>query len=329
MVVFKRALAPLTLILILATISPADVVDRVVAIVNNDVITLSEVNQEGKALLQRVAENVSPSDLSEALKTTRQKIIEQLIEKKIMLQEAEKASISVSDEEADMAYQRIRERSRLTPEQFQKQLAAAGMNEAQYKENLKTQVLSSKLVNQEIRSKVIIPEDKIIDYYDTHYTERVGEGGYYLLQIGISWDENAPEGSTTPSTRETAKQKAEVIRDSAVQGEDFRDLAEKHSSLPSSVDGGDIGVFKGDDMSPEMLETISRTKPGEISTIIETSSGFQFFKVLSSQEGQIVTKVSYDSVKDEIHEILYQQEMEARYLEWLKEMKSRAYIKVL
>jgi len=78
-----------------------------------------------------------------------------------------------------------------------------------------------------------------------------------------------------------------------------------------------------------MLKTITKTKPGDISPIIETLSGYQFFKVLSSQEGQIITKVSYESVKDDIHETLYQEEMEARYTKWFKEIKNKAYIKIL
>jgi peptidyl-prolyl cis-trans isomerase SurA len=329
MILLKRVLAAFAFSLLLMTFSHADVVDRVVAIVNDDVITLSEVNEEGKALLQRVAETVPPSELTEALKQVRQKIIEKLIEKKIMLQEAEKAQVSVSDEDVKMAYQRIIEQNNMTPELFRKQLAAVGMDETQYMKNLHSQVLSSKLVNLEIRSKVIIPEDRIIDYYDTHYTERVGEGGYYILQIGITWDDKAPEESGIPTSREAASQKAEQIRNLAVEGKDFKELARKHSNLPSSVDGGDIGIVKAEDMSTGMLETITKTKAGGISPIIETSSGYQFFKVLSSQEGQIITKVSYESVKDEIFETLYQQEMETRYTNWLKQMKSKAYIKIL
>ena len=123
--------------------------------------------------------------------------------------------------------------------------------------------------------------------------------------------------------------KAERIRSLAVTGEDFRELAKKYSDLPSAADGGDIGVLNKDDMSAEMIEIISKTKPGEISSIIETSSGFQFFKVLSSQEGQIITKVPYESVKNDIYDILYQQEIEQRYEEGLQEKKSQSYIKIL
>lgn len=310
----------------LSQLSYGDTVDRVVAIVNDDVITLSEVNEEGKPLFQRVAEQAPASELPEALKQVRKTVVDQLIEKKIMLQEAEKANITVSGEEIDKALEHILERNNTTIKQFQDQLAGMGMTEEQYRKNLENQVLSSKLVNYEVRSKVIIPESKIIDYYDTHYTERVGKGGFYILQIGFIWDNNAPDRKTL---KEEAGKKAERIRSLAVTGQDFRELAWKYSDLPSATDGGDLGVVKRDDMPAIMLDTISDTQPGEISRIIETPSGYQFFKVLSSQEGEIITKVPYESVKDEIYDTLYQQEIKARFEDWLKRMKSRSYIKIL
>lgn len=323
------ALLTLSLYLTLAGSSLADVVDRVVAIVNDDVITLSEVNEEGKPLLQRVAENVPASELADALQQARKTIIEKLIEKKIMLQEATKAKISISDDEVQMALDRILEKNKTSIEQFREEMAKLGMTEAQYRENLKEQVLSSKLVNLEIRSKVIIPEDKIIDYYDTHYTERVEEGGYYLLQIGISLSGEGAASADKAVRKQEAKKKIEEIRGLALAGQDFKSLARKHSNLPSATDGGDIGVLRKDDMPAAMYEAIARTKTGELTEIIETDAGYQFFKVLSGQDGQIITKVPYESVKDEIYETLYQQEMEGRFAEWLKNKKSLAYIKIL
>lgn len=324
-----RALLIPVLFLLTAGASSADIVDRVVAVVNDEVITLSEVNEEGKAMLQRMAETAPPDELADALRQVRQTVIEKLIEKKIMLQEAAKANITVSDDEVDAAFKRILERNATTSDQFRNQLAQMGMTEAQFRENLRDQVLSSKLVNYEIRSKLIISEDRIIDYYDTHYTERVSEGGFYLLQIGISFAEE--EGGTADPAvrRQKALARAEEIRSRALAGDDFRELARKYSELPSAVDGGDIGVLNKEDMSPSMLEAIMRTKPGEITDIIETPSGVQFFKVLSSQEGQIITRVPFESVKDEIYDILYQQEVEAYFDEWLSRKKSQAYIKIL
>jgi peptidyl-prolyl cis-trans isomerase SurA len=329
MKIFIRTLLIQSLFAFMAGSSSADVVDRIVAVVNDDVITLSEVNEEGKALLQRVAENVSAAELADALQQVRQTIIEKLIEKKIMLQEAQKANISVSEEEVEAAFERILARNNTTPEQFRKQLAPVGMTEAQFRENLKDQVLSSKLVNYEIRSKLIISEDRIIDYYDTHYTERVGEGGYYVLQIGVSFEGDDSETGDMALLKQQARAKAEHIRSLAIAGEDFRALARQYSQLPSAVDGGDLGVLNKEDMSSSMLAVIMKAKPGDITDIIETPSGVQFFKVLSSQEGQIITKVPFESVKDEIYDTLYQQEVETYFEEWLKKKKSQAYIKIL
>ena len=305
-----------------ASRSGADVIDRVVAIVNDDVITLSEVNEEGKPLMQRVAETVPAAEMAEAMQRVRQTVVERLIEEKIMLQEAEKVEISVSEEELEMAYKKILEQNNTDIDHFRQQLAGMGMTEAAFKDNLRNRVLSSKLLSLEIRSKIIINEEQIIDYYDKHYTKRVGEDGYYILQIGIAGEGTGQDG-------ETAEKKAERIRSLAVAGEDFRELARKYSDLPSAADGGDIGVLNKDDMPGKMLEAISRTEPGGISEILKTSAGFQFFKLLSSQNGQIVTKVPYESVKDEIHEILYQQKTEAQFEDWLKNKKSQAYIKIL
>lgn len=319
-------IALLTLLGSVAQLSYGDVVDRCVAIVNDDVITLSEVNEEGKNLFQRVAEQAPPSERAEALKQVRKTVVDKLIDKKIMYQEAKKANLSVSEEEIDRALEHIMTRNKTTQEQFLAQLTEMGITEEQYRKNLKSQVLSSKLVNYEVRSKVIISESKIIDYYDNHYTERVGEGGFYILQMGFIWDNDVPESETL---KKAAKEKAGRIQSLAVADKDFRELARQYSELPSAADGGDIGVVKKDDMSTIMFNTISETKPGKISQIIETPSGYQFFKVLSSQEGQIITKVPYESVKDEIYDTMYQQEIEARFEDWLKKTKSQSYIEIL
>jgi peptidyl-prolyl cis-trans isomerase SurA len=81
-------------------------------------------------------------------------------------------------------------------------------------------------------------------------------------------------------------------------------------------------------MAPAMRKAITGLKPGEVSTIVETPSGYQIFKLLSSQEGQIVTKVPYESVKEEIREILYRQEMQKLYKNWLEELRAQSYIRI-
>ena len=309
------------------SLATSEVIDRCVAVVNSDVITLSEVNEAGKPLFQRVAEQASASELADALQEARKRVLEKLIDKRLLLQEAKRYKINVSDEEVDKALDRILAQNHTSRKLFKKELAGMGMTEAQYREDLRDQILSSKLVNVTVRSKVIIPEEKIIDYYDMHYTERIGDGGFYILQIGCSWDSSLA-GNELKQAREKALKKAKRVRSLALAGQDFKKLAREYSDLPSAVDGGDIGVFKEDEMAPAMRKAITRLKPGEVSAIVETPSGYQIFKLLSSQEGQIVTKVPYESVKDEIREILYRQEMQKLYKNWLEELRAKSYIRI-
>ena len=307
----------------LPTLVSCEVVDRCVAVVNNDVITLSEVNEVGKPLFQRVAEQVPPDKLADALKQARQTVIEKLIDKKLLLQEAKKRHLSVSDKEVDEALHRILEQNHTTMAQFKKELARVGMTEKRYREDLHDQILSTRLVNHEVRSKVIIPEEQIIDYYDLHYTEHMGKGGYYVLQIGVSWKED------TPAARLKARKKIEHLRKLALEGRDFRQLARQYSDLPSAADGGDLGVFKAKEMAPAMRRVIVHMKPGQISPIVENNSSLQIFKLLSRQEGDIITKEPFGAVKDTIREKLYQEEMKKRYRQWMKEIREQSYIKIL
>jgi len=316
--------------LLIAHISPAlaNIVDSCVAVVNEDVITLSEVNEAGKPIFQRIAEEAPPEQLAGALKQARKTVIDKLIEKRLLVQQAELMNISISDEEVDLALTQILARNNTTLDQFRSELAKMGMEEQQYRDNLRDQMLGSKLINYEVRSKVIIPEEKIIDYYDQHYTEQVGTGGFYILQIGIT-----PDGKGMPANpaeaRKTAEKKAERVLSLAKGGQDFKQLARQYSDLPSAVDGGDIGAFQKNEMAGYMRDAVTPLKPGEISPVVASPNGYMIFKLLSSQEGEIITKVPYDSVKEEIRANLYQQEMEKRYNSWLEEIRKQAYIKIL
>jgi len=305
----------------------AEIIDRCVAVVNDDIITLSDVNEAGKPLFQRAAKQIPADQLGEALQQARKTVIEKLINKKLLLQEAKRYNMTVSDEEVGKALQSILKQNHTSMDQFRKEMVSMGLDEKQYREDLKDQILSSKLVNVAVRSKVIIPEEKIIDYYDMHYTEQVGDGGFYILQIGCTWD-GSKDGVALKKAKEEARKKAVRVRSLAVAGKDFKKLAHQYSDLPSSTDGGDIGVFREEEMADSMRKAVTKIKPGEISEIVETPSTYQIFKLLSSQEGQIITKVPYESVKEEIRDILHQQELKTLYQDWLKELRGQSYIRV-
>jgi len=315
-------------LLVLSAVARANVVDRSVAIVNEDTITLSEVNELGRSFFKKISEETPADRLPETLQQARSTVIDKLIDKKLMAQAAKKLNIQVSDQEVDAALQRVLANNKTTMEQFHKEMTTMGMNEKQYKEELREQILNSKLINHEVRTKVVVPEQKILDYYAANYTEQIGGGGgHYLQQIGCLWGTTLPNGVTP--TQEEARNKAKKTRDLAEDGKDFKKLAHQYSDLPSAVDGGDLGSFQKDEMAPFMRDAVIGLKPGEISAIVEIDNGYHFFKLVSSQEGQIEAKVPYESVKDEIREKLSQQAMESRFKDWMKSIREQAYIKIL
>jgi peptidyl-prolyl cis-trans isomerase SurA len=318
--------------LAVTNVEAAELVDRVVAVVNDDVITMSEVNEEGKGFFQKITEQAPTSQLEEALRHAREEVLNNLIDKKLMDQVATKQNVSVSHEELQAAAEQMLINNKITRETLDSQLAQMGMPYKAYLSTLRNQILQSKLVNYEIRSKIIITDNMILDYYDTHYTKHVSQGGYYLMQMGFVWDSNSTTNSSAPTKyadKVKALKRAERVRALVLNGEDFRTLAQKFSDLPSAPDGGDLGVFEEDEMASYMRDAVLTLTPGEVSEVIETPSGYQFFKLLSSQDGQIVVQASFESVKKEIRNKLYDQELTGEFDNWVKKLKEDAYIKKL
>jgi peptidyl-prolyl cis-trans isomerase SurA len=251
------------------------------------------------------------------------------VDKLIVRQQAAKMSMTVSEQEIDTAIDQVLARNNATKEDFRRELATMGISEQDYRDNIRDQILQSKLVNYEVRSRVVITEEDIRDYYQKEYTQEKGEGGYHILQMGFTWRNIVSLAEAGFDTKEEAREKAEEIRARVLAGESFTELAKTYSNLPSAVDGGDIGLFKKDEMAPYMRDVIVAMHPGEVSTIVETGNAFQFFKLLSQREGDLVVKAPYDSVHDEIRDVLYRQEMEKQYNEWVKSLREEAYIKIL
>lgn len=312
------------------TFAGAEVVDRVVAEVNNEVITLSEVEEEGQGIFKKIALEVPAQDRLSAIEQVRKDILRSLIDQKLIEQEAAKRSITVTDQEVDESLELVLKANRLTKDELLRQLNENGVDEASYRDNLKSQLYQSKLVNRDVRSKIVVTEEAILDYYDTRYTKHIPEGGYYLLQIGIGWGETQGEDqdpAALEQQKQSARQRAERVHTLAMSGSDFKELARKFSDLPSAAEGGDIGVFEEEEMASYMRNAVTSLGPGEVSTIIETPVGFQFFKLLSSKEGGIVMQRPYAEVKEEIREKLYQQEMKKEFDAWITDIRDRAYIR--
>jgi peptidyl-prolyl cis-trans isomerase SurA len=209
-------------------------------------------------------------------------------------------------------------------EQFREELARIGTNEKSYRNKIRNQILRSKLISYEIRSKIVITDRQIQEYYHQKYSNINTEDGYHLLQFGCSWGENSRSGSP-----EEAHMRAIQLRDMVLGGANFSDLAKEYSDLPSANDGGDIGVFAKTELADYMWEAIQGLNPGDVSNIIRTPSGYQFFKLVSSKQGNIVSQAPLESVSEEIRGQLYDQELEEKFNNWVKQLRQHSYVEEL
>jgi peptidyl-prolyl cis-trans isomerase SurA len=317
----------LLLFLLWPSFVAAELVDRVVAEVNDDVITLSELETAGDSYFKRIREKAPPRELSAALRQARKEVLTSLIDKMLLYQAAVKMSISVSEAEIDTAVDQIMARNNATIKEFRKELASMHTTEEKFREDLHDQILQSKMINFQVRSRIVIIEEDIKEYYQKEYTREEGESGYYILQMGFTWEKQGNLVMPGTVAKQDAGKRAEEIRARVLDGESFKELAKSFSNLPSAKDGGDIGMIKKEEMAPYMRDTVLAMRPGEISPIVETESGYQFFKLLSVRDGDMVVLAPYESVRDEIRDRLYQQEMEEQYDIWAKELREKAYIK--
>ncbi len=306
-----------------STTKSAQLLDRVVAVVNDDVITLTELESESQEYFERMRQKsttMSPQELEQA----RDKILTKLISQRLISQQAEKANIKITEKELERTYAENLRKLGLNREEFIAQLQQSGFTEEKYKGELRSKLLRDKLVLYEVRSKIVITEEMISEYYNTEYTGEIAEGGYYILQMGFKWEE---DNSGATNTQEEALGRAKSARERTEKGADFGSIARQESDLPSAVDGGDLGVFQEDEMAQYMRDAVLPLKVGEISEIIETPIGYQFFKLLSTQKGDIVQQVPYDTVKEEIRKKLFEKKFSEEYKTWVEGIQEGSYVK--
>jgi len=307
-----------------STLDNTQLVDRIVAVVNDDVITLSEIEKEGKDFLKEIVMHSSSQDINDQLNLARHKILSSLIDKMLVEQRAQDFHLTVAEQELDMAVDQIAADNNLSTAAMLQQLTKEGLSVADYRQKLRWQILQSKLINYEIRSKVVITEEKARKWYKQNYSNgsNVAEG-YHLQQIGIVWDsENGDRAE------DGARKMAEELRQRAINGENFSTLAHNFSQLPSASKGGDVGFFAENELAPYMRKSILSMKPGDISPLINTNdNSFQFFKLLSVKSGEIIEQAPFDTVRDDIIKKLKEQELNEQFSKWVKGLRDNAYIK--
>ncbi|QTA87967.1 Chaperone SurA N-terminal domain-containing protein [Desulfonema magnum] len=305
-----------------ATSGKAELVDRIVAIVNDDIISLSELNE----MFEPYAENIKSRGLSSeeeraALFKVREDILSHLIDQKLTDQETKRFGISVKEKEIDKTIERIKESNFYTDEDLRKGLARQNLTMEEYRERIREQILRSKLVNMEIRSRIVITKEDIKSYYDSHSEIYQGEKKYHLRHILLEIPSLADE-----TGKLEIKEKADAMLEKIKTGEPFENMARKYSQSSAAAKGGDLGMFGHDVLSPQLRETLKGMKAGEVTPVLDTDLGYQIFLV---QEIRDARAKSLEEASPEIQEKLYKEIVDKKFQSWLESLRKRSHIKII
>jgi peptidyl-prolyl cis-trans isomerase SurA len=301
-------------------VASGEICNRVVAIVNSDVITLYELNNKIKELT-----GLKPTELmvqdEKGYQETRSKILDLLIDEKIAREKIRDLGITMSPREVDEAIEGVKKDNSLTQEELIASLKQQGISYESYRENMKNELERMRLINFEVKSKIIIREEKIREYYNEHRNEFRNEEVVRLSTIFLGQEDPSDQAEV-----HSLHQKAKEILLRLENGEDFGRLARETSKGPGAEEGGDLGFFKTSQLDPDIAMTIKDMSVGEVKGPIIRPSGIQIIRLEERQESRVR---SLDEVRDTIYSILYRQEIDNRYSSWIKDLREKAYTKIL
>jgi len=308
-----RLLIALVAVLIqlpLAGTGVTEVVDRIVAEVNNDIITMSELENMAKSIEARSGAKPTEQDKKKMMRD----MLDALIDRKLAKAEAKRRGIELTEKEVDEAIARFKERSKIPDDAtFAKGLAQSGLSLKEFRQQLADQIIQERLMAVVGGAKVTVSDAEVRRLYE----ERFKKGGnqVHLATIRMPY----PPGATQ-AQKDEIKQKAETILNAVKRGESFSEAAGK-----LSLKAADAGFVSQGDLDPRLAEYLEKLKPNEIAPVA-SQEGIQLIQVLGRRGGEAR---SFEEMAPEIRKVLQQKEMEKYFFEWAKTLRGNAHIKIM
>lgn len=300
-------------LLTLAPAAPEDrvLLDKIVASVNGDIITLGEL-EVAAAPFQRPGQD---------RKALLNDVIEQLVNDKLVDQQVTEAKISVSDPEIEAAIKDILRTNSLTEQQLMEALAARGMSMKAYKSDVKDQLVRLKLVDMKVRSKVVIPEDDLRAEYEIRTRGDVPMAKVRLSHFFLRFEKDADEAS-----KDRVLARAAALRTRVTDGgEDFAEVARSDSEGPTASKGGTMGDFEEATLFPEFAKALKTMEAGDISAPLLTPSGIH---VLRLEKRWMERAQSFDDLRNQIYQELFGKRVDEQMKLWIGELRRSSDVEI-
>lgn len=309
------------LIIYFITISASakQVVESIVAVVNNEIITLTDITDyrnklETGGLVDDALLNLTPA---ETLLKDRDRLIHHLIDERIIDSEVRRLNLNVTIERVEQEIRSITGRNQITRNQLREALKERGVSFAEYQDFIKSTLERQSLIEREVAPKIRITDEEILSYY-----AQKRESGGQIYQYTLAHILFLPRGGNV----EEAQQRAESVLTRLKSGQaSFEKLAEEYSEDPNFRDGGLLGRFQAGETLPEIESAVKDLPPGEISHVVRTRVGFHIIKV---KERTLVADPQFERQKEQIHNALYAEAFKKQLRSWLDQQREDAFIRI-
>ena len=303
---------------LLAAPAAAELVEGVAAIVDDEVILLSEVQEAANRVLGRLDQRDGTVPL-ELVHQVRSEALRSLIEDKLILEVANRMQLETTPEEIDFSIERIAGEEGVSVESIYESAARQGFSRDRYRELLAGQIAKMKVLDNAVRSKVSISEKEVREIYDERYGKVAPGLRVRLRHILLPWPSQQEEA------RKQVRGEAVSLRERALEGEDFAALAARYSAAPTAREGG-LTVFREGEVAADLAQYVFSLEPGQISPPIETAYGMNLTQIIDRYDP---SKVEFEQVRDQIASQLYEQRSAPEIERWLAEVRKHHYIEIV
>jgi parvulin-like peptidyl-prolyl isomerase len=296
------------------------VVERIVAVVNDEIITSYELDSAFEPMEKRIEATYRGPNKERLLQETRLDMLKKMVDKLLLEQEAKKTGIVVKDEEVMDTIRDIARRQNVSMDALKQALAKEGTTLEAYRNEIREQMVRMRILRRDVRSKIAISEEEIGAYYLKHREDYEGKEAVRIKQILLPYP-----GGLDEEGKKKLREQAETIRQRIIAGESFDLMAATYSQGPAAAQGGDLGFIEKGLMLPEVDRVAFSLKQDEVSELVESSLGLHLLKLVDKR-GAGVKPI--EAVRQEIVDRLEEGKLEVKYEDWMEGLRKRSHIEI-
>ena len=340
----KKLFSIILAITCLSTFAAAQVVEEIIARVNNQIVTRSEFLRSKDQLRDEVKQQ-DPANADKLYAEREKDILRDLIDQQLLLEKGKDLGIT-GDTDLIKRLDQMRKDMKLeSMEDLEKAATAQGISYEDFKQNLRNQIITQKVIGEEVGSHLSMTKEEMEKFYEGHKQEMEQPEAIHLSEIlivpkvpdtpkpaegGVQDAQAAAEPAAARQAAEeaaltAAKAKADDLLAQIRKGAPFEDIAKKYSDGPSAAQGGDLGVFNRGRLAKELEDKTFAMKAGEVTDVIRTKQGYVILKVTEHQKAGIP---EMKDVTNRIQDALYFQKLQPALRAYLTKLREDAYIKI-